>query len=164
MPTQRPGKSSGVFTTPKPFIEAVKRRLWIDAFTHDLAADATNTQAVSYYDEAQDALSKTAHQWACWSKGGWAWLNPPFKRIRPWAERCAEMKREQGNVALLVPASVGSDWFAEYVDGQALVLMLQGRLAFMPDKPTWGYPKDCILCLYSEDVAPGYAVWDWRRR
>jgi hypothetical protein len=42
------------------------------------------------------------------------------------------------------------------------VLLLNGRLAFMPDKPAWLYPKDCILCLYGPFVEPGYEVWNWR--
>jgi hypothetical protein len=35
----------------------------------------------------------------------------------------------------------------------------------MPDKPTWLYPKDLILCVYSPDIAgPAMPqIWDWRR-
>ena len=60
-------------------------------------------------------------------------------------------------MAFLVPAAVGSNWFRDYVDGKALVLLLNGRLSFDGAGP---YPKDCILCLYG--IEPGYEVWSWR--
>lgn len=60
---------------------------------------------------------------------------------------------------LLVPASVGSRWFAEHVHGWARVLALSGRLSFDGIAP---FPKDLILAVYGEP--PGFDVWDWRQR
>ena len=149
MPVQKPGKSKQDYATPPEFIAAVKARLGITAFTIDLAADSVNTQAPDWYDEANDSL---AQDWRWWWH--WSWLNPPFANIAPWAKKCAESKIK---IAFLVPAAVGSNWFRDYVDGKALVLMLNGRLSFDGVGP---YPKDCILCLYG--VEPGYEVWSWR--
>lgn len=160
MPEQKPHRSKQNYATPENFIEATKRRLGIQAFAHDFAADASNTTAETFFDEARDALSVS--DWASYCRSGWGWLNPPFTAIRPWARKCAEAKAAGGSIALLVPAAVGSNWFRDHVDGQALVLLLNGRLAFMPDKPKWLYPKDTILALYSRNVRPGYEVWSWK--
>jgi phage N-6-adenine-methyltransferase len=165
MPKQKPGKSGQVFSTPANFMRAITRRPDIREFTIDLAADPLNAKAHRWLGpggEHPDALS--FRSWAPLILRDpvpqrWGWLNPPFAKIGPWAERCAATRDEGGRVAFLVPAAVGSNWFRDHVDGKALVLFLNGRLHFMPDKPTWGYPKDCILALYG--VRPGYEVWSW---
>jgi phage N-6-adenine-methyltransferase len=183
MPVQKPHRSKQNYATPANFIGAAKRRLRIDAFSFDFAAEAENTKAPQYWTEQIDSLSQSAETWVAAAAGGWGWLNPPFEKIGPWAKRCMETRMRGGKIAFLVPAGVGADWFADYVDGHALVLMLNGRLCFIDDwqhtidpatqKPGKGpercylsaplYPKDCILCLYSQTIKPGYEVWDWRR-
>lgn len=160
-PQQRPHRSRQDYSTPEDFIYATKRRLGITEFAHDFAADAGNTKAPTFFDKERDALS--VPNWADYCRGGWGWLNPEFANIAPWAARCYETKQAGGSIMLLVPAGVGANWFRDYVDGRALVLLLNGRLAFMPDKPKWLYPKDCILALYSPDVMPGYEMWSWRQ-
>ena len=82
-------------------------------------------------------------------------------KIVRWASKCAEVKHRGGRIALLVPASVGANWFKHYVDQKAFWLALNGRLAFLPDKPSWMYPKDCLLALYAPELSPGYEVWTW---
>lgn len=160
-PEQKPGRSKQDYATPHDFIDAAKARIGIEAFAHDFAADATNTKAATYFDEARDAFS--VPNWADWCYSGWGWLNPPFSNIAPWAARCRTTREAGGSIAFLVPAAVGSNWFRDYVDGHALVLLLNGRIHFMPDRPNWGYPKDCILALFSPEIAPGYEVWSWKR-
>lgn len=160
MPQQKPGHSKQTYATPMRFIQSVMRRLGINRFAHDFAADHLNTQAATYFDEQRDALSV-----ACWADfiplGTWGWLNPPFAKIGLWAKKCVEVRDQGRQIALLVPAGVGANWFRDYVDGHALVLALNGRLPFMPDKPKWLYPKDCILALYSPKIQTGFEVWSW---
>lgn len=158
-PQQKRHRSKQDYATPDAFMRAAKRRLQIDVFTHDFAADVTNHKADSYFDAARDALSVKG--WRRYVGDGWGWLNPPYTHILPWAAKCAELRRDGGRVAFLVPAAVGANWFRQHVDGQALVLLLNGRIPFMPDKPTWLYPKDCVLCLFARDVEPGYEIWKW---
>lgn len=164
MPEQKPRRSKQDFATPADFIQAAKRRLGIEAFAFDFAADSSNHKAPAWWSESHDALSKTPQQWAEVCRGGWGWLNPPFTTIGPWAARCVESMTWGANIAFLVPAAVGSNWFRDYVHGHALVLGLNGRLCFMVDRPTWGYPKDCILCLFTLDQPPGFEVWNWRAK
>ena len=160
-PSQRPGLSKQDYVTPSAFIAAVKRRLHIDQLAHDFAATAVNTQATMFFDEDRDAL-RVPHWEFFIPQWEWGWLNPPYANIGPWAARCLETAQAGGHIALLVPAAVGSNWYRDFVHRRALVLALNGRLAFMPDKPTWLYPKDCLLCLFGPDVVPGFDVWTWR--
>jgi hypothetical protein len=164
MPQQKPGKSRQDYRTPADFVAALKGRLGIVEFTIDLAAHAANTQARSWFGPGSDSYTDAfrAPSWARYCRHGWGFLNPEYSDIDPWAERCHETAAEGGHVAFLVPASVGSNWYRDHVDGHALVLALNGRLAFMPDNPDWLYPKDLICALYSPLVAPGFEVWSWR--
>lgn len=163
-PPQKPGRSSQDYVTPPHFIAAVKARLGIQRFSHDFAADATNKQAPTFFDQETDAL--TIPRWEltireCGAK--WGWLNPPFANIGPWARRCCETGDAGGHMAFLVPAGVGANWFRDYVHRHASVLALNGRIPFIPERPTWGYPKDCILCLFGPDAMPDFTVWTWTK-
>ncbi len=70
--------------------------------------------------------------------------------------------QDGARIAFLVPAGVGSNWYRDFVHNKARVLALNGRLAFIEGKPKLLYPKDCILCLYGPDFAPGFDVWSWK--
>lgn len=153
MPAQKPGRSKQDYATPDDFIAAVKARLGIERFATDLAADCTNAKAARYFTEEDDSLSC---DWTLLGPG-WHWLNPPFSNIEPWAKKCSETTGV--NIAFLVPAAVGANWFRDHVDGKAHVLLLNGRICFDGVGP---YPKDCVLCLYGP-FRNGYEVWDWRK-
>ena len=162
-PTQKPGASAQDYATPDAFIQAVKRRLRIDRFSHDFAADGSNKQAPTFFDQETDALSVPRWELTLRECGAvWGWLNPPYADIGPWARRCLETSQAGGHMALLVPAGVGANWYRDYIHRRALVLALNGRLAFMPDKPKWLYPKDCILCLFGPTVVADFDVWRWK--
>lgn len=172
MPPQRPGKSKQDYGTPRDFLDAAKRKLGIMAFGLDLAATAKNTTARRYFSSVDDAFEQ-----ASWKARGesWSWLNPPFGDIAQWAERCALEAREHGaKIAFLVPASVGSNWWAQHVHRQAdvcRVLFLNGRITFVGHEDP--YPKDLALVLYQdrrEDDEPmitgapkiSYDCWRWQ--
>lgn len=161
MPTQRPHRSRQDYGTPAAFIAAVQHRLGIDAFACDFAADVTNAKAARFFTLADDAL-QVPHWERYLEHGAWGWLNPPYTDIGGWATKCRETGAAGGSLAFLVPASVGANWFRDDVDRHARVLFLNGRLAFIPDQPTWLYPKDCLLALYGPTVIPGAEVWTWR--
>lgn len=159
MPKQRPGRSEQSVATPHDFLSRVKTALGIETFVWDFAASRVNTVSPrGYFDEADDALTIPDWHTKTGAKG-WGWLNPPYANIAPWVERCADCG-DLAHIALLVPASVGSNWFREEVLGQALVIALNGRLTFCGH--TAPYPKDLMLCLYGPDVIPRFTVWDWR--
>lgn len=163
MPKQKPGQSKQDYATPVQFIDATRNLLSLPGgFKHDFAADRTNAKASSYWTVKTNSLAQRGTDWAMACFGGWGWLNSPYDHIEPWAAKCAEARSHGASIAALWPASVGANWFRDHVWGQAFVLALNGRLAFMPDKPNWSYPKDCMLCLYSPDWEPGFDVWSWQ--
>ncbi len=164
-PAQKPNRSKQDYATPADFIAAVKALLQIESFAFDFAADDSNAKAIRFWDEDLDSLSMSVADWCAKTGEGWGWINPPFSTIGPWAKRCRDVAMAGGRVAFLVPAGVGSNWYRDYCDpdttGCTHVLLLNGRLAFMPDKPPWLYPKDCILVLYAYEYQ-GVKVWTWR--
>lgn len=157
MPEQKPGRSKQDYRTPENFLTAVRRRLGIQQFYRDLAADADNAVCPVFYTKEDDAFQQD------WSTGPqpsfrWNWLNPPFAKIEPWVRKAWECQWNS-QTALLVPAGVGSNWWRLWVHGRAEVLLLNGRLTFVGE--TTCYPKDCCLLLYGPDREPTYDVWTW---
>lgn len=148
------GRSKQDYVTPREFVDACAALLGIDGFAWDLAASDNNAQCEAYLTEATDSL---AVSWAPLLGDSWGWLNPPFGNIRPWAQRCAEESARGARVALLVPASVGSEWFARHVDMKALVRPIRPRLSF---DGKHGFPKDLMVAFYG--LRPGFHPWRWR--
>jgi hypothetical protein len=146
------------YRTDAEFIRAVEARF--RKIEVDLAAHAANAQCPIWYGPGgvwEDALRVDLD----WPTDRMLWLNPPFVDIAPWAAKCAQTNYRltgRGAIAFLVPASVGSNWFARFVHGKALVLALNGpRLKFGGKDP---FPKDLMLAVYGEP--PGFDVWRWR--
>lgn len=161
MPAQKPGTSRQDFGTPKEFLGAVRNLLGITTFAVDLAADHTNFVTTPYITAEDNSLGCDWGAFTDWRRHehSWCWLNPPFSHIEPWAAKCAVYGASRVKIALLVPASVGSEWFKNYVKNHAYVLELNGRLSFDGNGP---YPKDCVLALYGTPFR-GSATWDWRK-
>jgi hypothetical protein len=160
MPKQKPGKSKQDVGTPVEFIAACARRFGL--IDWDLAAHAENTKCgASYYgpgsEHCGDSLSVN---WAERHPTGVLWLNPEFRDIEPWAKKCAvESTRRHGMILMLTPASVGTEWFADYVAGKAMVLGLRPRLTFVGASDP--YPKDLSLAVYSSGLH-GVDTWRWK--
>lgn len=155
MPAQKPGRSKQDYCTPKEFLEAVCDRFVIEQFVLDVAASADNAIAPNYYDEADDGLKQV------WWADGWTWCNPPYANIRPWVEKAWNESLAGAQVAMLIPASVGANWWRDWVHDKAHVWFLNGRLSFDGIAP---YPKDLALLIYTPHVKGGYRVWDWRTK
>lgn len=156
MPVQKPGESRQDYATPWEFIRAVEARY--GRLDVDLAARIDNARAPRFVTPKEDSL---AVPWAERFAGMFGWLNPEFADIDPWASKCRVETSTPGGlqVALLTPASVGSNWFAEHVHGHALVLALSPRITFEGERDP--YPKDCILSLFGFGQA-GFDVWRWK--
>jgi len=151
-PTIKRGKSKQDYSTPKEFLDAVRARFGsIDA---DLAASAANAVSPAFYDVAkEDSLTRA------WNElGGWLWLNPPFNNIEPWAAKCAAESALGARILFLTPASVGSNWFQQWVYPSANVLMLNPRISFDGKN---AFPKDLILSVFSGGMR-GMQPWRWK--
>lgn len=154
MPVQKPGRSKQDYRTPPEFLAALKKKLGITHFVADLAATEENAVAASFYTEADDALTRG------WSLGGWVFCNPPYKHIEPWVIKAVEESEKGAQIAMLLPAGVGSNWWDCFVHNWAHVLFLNGRLTFVGEKDC--YPKDSAILLYSHYIHGGYETWTWR--
>lgn len=150
-PAQRPHRSSQVVCTPPEFLAAVTAKF--GPLGLDVASDVGNSVAGDCWTPTGDGLKQS------WESPGLAWCNPPFGRIAHWVAK-AHSERVLGNASLLlVPASVGSNWWANDVHHHAQVWFLSPRLTFVGH--TNPYPKDLALLHYDFGI-PGYATWRWK--
>ncbi len=159
-PRQKPGKSKQDYGTPRDFLAAVRERFGpIEA---DLAASPQNAVAENYYYDDKGGGS-FRYSWAKDHPRGNLWLNPPFGDIAPWAEKCKlESMRREGLILMLTPASIGSNWYADHVHGNALILGLSPRLTFVGTSDP--YPKDLMLSVFGQRVEVGLSCWRWKSR
>lgn len=169
MPRQKPGRSRQCYVTPPEFIKAVEARFGVLDF--DLAATDKNAKATSYFTKRQNALKRQwiFKTWPCLAADGYLqkpswrfWLNPPYAHLSPWFKKCVDEQRRltTGSFIVLVPASVGSDWFRKYVWNVASVYFLDGRICFIPNEP---YPKDLMLCIYrNRRRKVSMNIWEWQ--
>lgn len=137
MPQQKPGKSEQVVETPEDFIQAVLIRLGISGFSLDVAAIQTTSQTL---------ITDGYFSHNC--------------NISPWAEKAWTEAQNGAHVAMLVPASTGSNWWRAHVDGKAYITFLNGRVTFVGHSSP--YPKDLALLLYAPFLSGGSTVWRWR--
>lgn len=148
------GKNSQqVVGTPWEFIRAVEKR-W-GPIAVDLAATAENSKGQIFISKERDSFKVDWHK-----LNGNLWLNPEFSDIAPWAKKCSYESKHGAEIFLLVPASIDSNWWAQYVHGQALVYPLHPRLKF-EGHPTL-YPKPLTLCFYHAGQFGYPGRWLWK--
>lgn len=150
MPQQKPGKSEQVVVTPWTFIHAIERMLG-ETFVWDLAATKENARAPNFITPEQDSL---VTPWP--DNDELCWLNPPYGKIEPWVRKANA--HVSCRTVMLLPASVGSNWFADRVFGVATVYLFRPRIQFVGHAHP--YPKDLMLCYYSADFG-GIHLLDW---
>jgi phage N-6-adenine-methyltransferase len=151
-PQQKPGRSKQDYGTPKPFLAAVAHRFGPIDF--DLAATSDNAVADRWYAPDVDSLR------ADWTLTGVrvAFLNPPFADIRPWAAKLESVRHIPRWTIMLVPASMGSAWWADHILGKCQADGIP-RMEFVGADGL--YPKDlAVLCAGFSVAGSGY--WDWR--
>lgn len=151
-PIQKPGRSRQDYSTPDNFFLAVKTRFGHIAW--GLAASDTNAKAFEYFTEEVDSLKQPWHK----LERNWLWLNPPFGKIAPWVKKCAEEAVLGARILCLIPAAVGSNWWAEHVHGKARVFLISPRICFDGQNP---FPKDCCLLAYKNLPSDVYECWRW---
>ena len=142
--------SSSDIWTPWEFIRAVEHKFGPIAI--DLTASGPQSaKAARWITPEQNSLKQ---DWAAMLDGGLGWNNCPYSNIGPWAKYHAEQMDRGARTLLLVPASVGANWYWDYVEPCAEVWSV-GRIAFDNcfDRKTGQlvsavYPKDLILCHY----------------
>ena len=111
-------------------------------FTLDACADEDNAKCAYYYTEADDGLKKS------WG-GCRVWCNPPYGRgIDKWVKKAAEeVLDDQTCVVMLLPASVDTRWYHEYIayNPRAHTVFLKGRLKFGGSKVNAPFPSMIVV-------------------
>lgn len=160
MPLQKPGKSRQDYGTPPDLLMAVQNRLG-QPFGFDVACTSTNSVAARgfYFDRGENALAGEI-SWARHARGKWAWLNSPYDRLDLWTERASWEAALGLSLAMLVPASVGSLWWKQYVEPFAYALHLCPRVTFVGE--TTPYPKDTSILIYTPLRLRGAETWVWK--
>jgi phage N-6-adenine-methyltransferase len=170
-------RSKQDYGTPWPLIRAIEKR-W-GSLAIDLAATAENAKAPRFITPEQDSLTQPWN--VVIGQNERAFLNPEFADIDPWAARCN--KHRIRSIIFLVPASIGSEWFAEHCEANAKIIGLRPRICyegchqlFAKNHPRAGerkcdlscvgcatYPKDCMLNLFGPqfDREPKFQTWRW---
>ncbi len=141
------------YPTPQKLIQIIEQE-W-GQLTLDLAATAENRKAPYYLGPEHDSLKEPWHLWP-----GTCWLNPPFKKIGPWARKCREEAGNGARIIMLVPNSTGARWFRTDIHGHARVILLAPRITF--EGMTNTFTRDLVLCLFGLEP-PGYETWYLRQ-
>lgn len=145
------GKSETVVATPQDFRDAIVKRWSYPAI--DLACEERNRfGSWGFYSHERDSL---AEDWKG-KHSGLCWLNPPYDNIAPWARKAAD---SGANILMLVPASIGTNWFRDVQSRCDVIPIGNPRIKFDGHKN--GYPKDLMLLVF-----PGKGKllpqWDWK--
>jgi hypothetical protein len=146
------------YQTSPEFLAAVQDRFG----TIDFDLCCTRTNAVAPYGYFHPEFDALAQDWRDLS-GMVCYANPPFAGSRLFAEKAATALKSAvpPTVLLLVPASVDSNWYRDFVHERALVLPLSPRITFV-DQPA-PINRPLMLCVYGANILPGFAPWQWKQ-
>jgi len=146
------------YETPWELVELIEHDEGRE-FDVDLAARVDNAKALSFITPQEDSLSKP---WASLYPDGFAWLNPPYERIQPWAEKCAYEGSKGLTIYFLVLASICSNWYLRYVYPYATTYAVYPRIVFIGEQDP--FTKDVILCRYGPGAEPRkLEPFNWKR-
>lgn len=156
-PTVKRFKSQQVVATPWEFIRAVEAKF--GPIVCDLAATAENAKAGRFITPELDTFKQ---DWLKWLQGSLGWLNPEFDPMKKWVEKCALEQQRGAEFLVLMPASVSTNWFWDFVEPFATIYCLTPRITF--EGSTDPYIKDLMLAHYSTRVprSGNLQRWKWK--
>jgi hypothetical protein len=148
--------------TPQALVDQIAKQFGVE-FSIDLAADNDNHKTMYFIGEKENSLicdwkamigaAGDNKSTAC------GWLNPPFKSVGPWMEKCKIESAKGCKIISLTLSSLGSNWYREHVDGKALTLILRDRVTFDGCKDA--FPKELMLSLWGFNMN-GLSFWSWK--
>jgi len=152
------GESETVVRTQPELLAAVEAR-W-GSLTWDLAALPENAVADKYITPWEDSLAPHTE----WPLDELPWLNPPYDDITPWVRKCDGYHRAYGprfEALLLIPAAIGSRWYADHCFNKCETIPLMGRPQFLGYGN--GAATDHMILHYggSDNQLTMLEPWDW---
>ncbi len=119
--------------TPIEFVRAVEKYCDI-TFKYDMAASLDNKKAPNFWDISADSLSIS------WPTNGWCWLNPPFRNLTKWVEKCDEESKKGAKIISIWPLSGDKNQIKTWKN--AKVYVIHGRV--------WKEVRGCMLCVWTK--------------
>jgi len=104
-----------------------------------MAGTEGNKKAPIVFTEEDDSLSTD------WPLDGWCWLNPPFRNVGSWAEKCKEQSDKGVKIISIWPIS--GDLNSIVVWTNSRVNVIHGRI--------WPEVRACNLCEWGESGVTG---------
>ncbi len=151
MPRQKRGESRQDYGTPDVLIKACTQRF--GPLVVDLAATAENAKCPVFITPEQDSLRT---DWAPYLSKGIGWLNPPFGKITPWAERCAKYGQMGFRILFHTPFT-SANWCVEWIKPYARILPLNPRVTYVGESHC--YIKDTQVAAFGFG-ATGVEYWE----
>ena len=143
-------ESKQVHGTPFPLIQEIEANHGVSLIL-DLAANEDNAKCENFIGERENSLTV---DWAVALEASriyddsrrCAWLNPPFRGVDPWMEKCKTESAKGCRIISLTLASMGTGWYRDHVEGNALSLILRRRVTFEGQKDA--FPKELMITLW----------------
>lgn len=148
--------------TPPVFLGAVQRQFGCRLIL-DLAALPENRKCDRFFSPEFDSLRQDWKKTLDTDVDEWveedraAWLNPVFRGVDPWMEKCKTEAAKGCRIVSLTLASLGTGWYRDHVEGQGLTMVLRKRMVFMGQKDP--FPKELMLTLWGFGLT-GFGFWD----
>lgn len=122
------------WSTPQDFFDKVNDEFH---FTIDVAATHENAKCTKYFNESDNALTKS------WDNEI-VWCNPPYGRtLGEWVKKAS--MATGGVVVMLIPARTDTKYFHEYIYGKAEIRFIKGRLKFGDSKNSAPFPSMLVI-------------------
>lgn len=121
-------------STPDNFVRAVEKLFGIK-FLIDYAASEDNTKAPCFISEEINALTIS------WKVDCWGWLNPPYKNLTEWINKCAKEKELGSKIITIWPLS--SDANQHRVWSENHVYIIEGRI--------FKEVRSCMLTVWNRE-------------
>ncbi len=107
-------------------------------FTLDPAATPKNAKCENYYTKAENGI---VQPWP-----GNVFCNPPYGReVGKWIIKGRSEAANGSLVVMLLPARTDTKWFHDYIEGQAEVRFIAGRLKFSNSKNSDPFPSMVVI-------------------
>lgn len=162
-------ESKQVQMTPPVLLGAIEQQFGC-RFILDLAANKENRKCGRFFSPEVDSLKQDwtavldADHDPFLDENRAAWLNPQFRGVDPWMEKCKIESRKGCRIVSLTLSSLGTGWYRDHVEGNALSLVLRKRIVFLGEKDP--FPKELMISLWGFGLT-GLAFWtppDWATR
>lgn len=119
-------------STPQDLFDNLNKEF---GFTLDVCATNLNAKCLTYFTREDDGLSR-----------GWGvetcWMNPPYGReIGKWVEKAYRASLHGATVVCLLPARTDTRWWHDFVNDNAEVRFIRGRLRFGNAKNSAPFPS-----------------------